>query len=485
MRRSKACGAIVFLLFILLSGCKVFLNSSLDQKENRTTGTVWSSDFHISPVGKVFRNSSRGQKENQITGTVWSSDFHISPVADIKRLLKNWHTTSDIVIIDESLSGHCAMTNTCAQTLRVLTRENGITLGNCPNELKREFWELYHKNEQFKRVDAFLFTYSSGLSELFMAFGKPLIIIASVRYEVGRLDPAAWENLNENLRNIAMDERNTIAANNRYDLEYLKHFTGLTDIKLLPNICDYVSAVYDRARVEVLIGPSRHSTAGVDLIHGANGLFEALKNWSSSSEHDLKMSVLRDLYPKYEYTDIAKHPAIVIVPYANSVMSVIEYYRMGIPIFAPSLELLTEWQVQHLILDELSWACIHGRCSGPSLGQPHERSPHHGTDPNNLTDYDSMLHWLQFADFYNWPAVQYYDNWEDLFQKIILADLDRIHTTMMIFNAENLEHARMQWLDVLQRALNAGQAQVSAGTWEQALRALYPRIPQSTVDSKC
>lgn len=454
MKRVKTYGAVLFLLFILLRNLRAY-----------------SIRFH--------------HQETQIAGTIWSSDFHISPVADIKRLLKSWRTTRKIAIIDESLSGHCGMTNTCAKTLRVLTRENGITLGNCPNELKREFWELYHNNGQFKHIDAFLFTYSSGLSELFMAFGKPLIIIASVRYEVGRLDPAAWGNLNENLRNIARDKRNTIAANNRYDLEYMKHFTGLTDVKLLPNICDYVSAVYNRKRIEVLIGPSRHSTAGTELVHGTGGLFDSLKKWSSSSEHELKMSVIRDLYPKYEYTDIATHPAVVIVPYANSVMSVIEYYRMGLPIFAPSLQLLATWQVQRLILDELSWACISGHCNGPSLIQPHERSPHRGTDPNNLTDYDSMLHWLQFADFYNWPAVQYYDSWEDLFQKLISVELDEIHAEMMVFNAKNLEQARLEWLDVLQRSLKKDRVKAPSGTWEQAMHAIYPRIPQSMVDSKC
>lgn len=461
--RTKTCGALFFLLFISSHGWKVYYP----------------------------RVSSPGHNRTHVAGTIWSSDFHISPVADIKSLLRTWDKTSRVFIIDESLSGHCAMTDTCAQNLQVLTRENGITLGDCPNELKREFWKMYHARGQFEKIDAFLFTYSSGLSELFMAFGKPLIIVASVRYEVGRLESAAWEKLNLNLRNIAMDKRNTIAANNRYDLEYLKHFTGLTNIKLLPNLCDYVSAVYNRTRAEILIGPSRHSQAGLELIHGTNGLFDALKQWSLSSQYVLKMHVLRDLYPKYDFSDIAAHPAVVIIPYANSVMSVIEYYRMGIPIFAPSVELLTKWQVEKLILDELSWACIHGHCSGPSTIQPHNQTPHHGTDPNNLTDHASMLHWLQFADFYNWPAVQYYHSWEDLFQKLASSNLDQIHSDMMVFNTENLESVRIQWLDVLQRALHFDgspslrQNKPSVGTWEQAVRVNYPHIPQVMVDSRC
>ena len=99
---------------------------------------------------------------------------------------------------------------------------------------------------------------------------------------------------------------------------------------------------------------------------------------------------------------------------------------MGIPIFAPSLELLVMWQTSFLLLDELSWACIHGHCHGPSLIEPHPDTPHRGTDPNKLTDPNSMRHWLNFSDFYSWPHIQYFDDWEDLFVKRSSADFDGI-----------------------------------------------------------
>ena len=38
------------------------------------------------------------------------------------------------------------------------------------------------------------------------------------RYEIGRLDRVSWQRWNENLRMIASNPYNTIAANNRYDL---------------------------------------------------------------------------------------------------------------------------------------------------------------------------------------------------------------------------------------------------------------------------
>ena len=46
---------------------------------------------------------------------------------------------------------------------------------------------------------------------------------------------------------------------------------------------------------------------------------------------------------------LATHPAIVVVPYTKSVMSFFELYRMNIPLFAPSLELLVQWERDHSV----------------------------------------------------------------------------------------------------------------------------------------
>lgn len=48
--------------------------------------------------------------------TIWSSDFHISPVADIKNVLHPFGAS----LIDKSLSGHCHLSNTCERDLKVI-----------------------------------------------------------------------------------------------------------------------------------------------------------------------------------------------------------------------------------------------------------------------------------------------------------------------------------------------------------------------------
>ena len=130
-------------------------------------------------MGFGSRNTAKvGEIGGSETVTLWSSDFHISPIADIKNLLQD----HNVKVIDKSLSGHCHLMGTCQQDLRVLTKDNGIDLTPCPNQLRREFYAQYHSDREFQAVDAFLCNHACSMCEVFMPFGKPMIVIASTRY---------------------------------------------------------------------------------------------------------------------------------------------------------------------------------------------------------------------------------------------------------------------------------------------------------------
>ncbi len=145
---------------------------------------------------------------------LWSSDFHISPVHDIKNIIKKFESS----VIDKSLSAHCYLTLTCEKDLQIINQDNGIDLRPCPNQLKTDFFDYYKDNEEFNSVDAYLCTHAASLCELFMPFNKPLIVIASTRYEIGRHTKNRWLEWNKNLRLISQKPYNVIAANNKYDL---------------------------------------------------------------------------------------------------------------------------------------------------------------------------------------------------------------------------------------------------------------------------
>lgn len=191
--------------------------------------------------------------ENQYPLTVWSSDFHISPVADAKNTLAKF----GVRIIDKSLSGHCHLSNSCEKDLRIIDKQNGINLNPCPNNIIRKFYKSYRDDIEMKSVDAILCTHAASMCELFMPFDKSLIVIASTRYEIGRHESSRWKQWNSNLQKIASNEYNVIAANNKYDQEYIKYFTGLKDVLLLPSYCGYITNVYNPIKKEFLIAPAR------------------------------------------------------------------------------------------------------------------------------------------------------------------------------------------------------------------------------------
>ena len=64
---------------------------------------------------------------------------------------------------------------------QVLDQYNGITLGDCPNKLRKEFYAAYADDPEMAKVDAFLCNHACGMCELFMPFNKSLIVIASTR----------------------------------------------------------------------------------------------------------------------------------------------------------------------------------------------------------------------------------------------------------------------------------------------------------------
>ena len=104
----------------------------------------------VATLGALVTASAQQERAEY---TFWSSDFHISPIHDLKEVLRGLGQR----VLDKSLSGHCHLTKTCAgRDLKVLTKQNGINLGTCPNRLRRAFYEAYKSDAVMRGVDAFV-----------------------------------------------------------------------------------------------------------------------------------------------------------------------------------------------------------------------------------------------------------------------------------------------------------------------------------------
>ncbi len=237
--------------------------------------------------------------------------------------------------------------------------------------------------------------------------------------------------------------RNIIAANNLYDAEYIRYFTGIKAI-VIPSLCTYPIVSYEKRTSKRFI-----------IAHIYKKDFAAwFKSNLTSSLQRLKASVtvahLREAYKdRYYYAQITRHPGIIYVPYQVSLMSLFEHYRMNIPLFFPSLDLLTDWDYTYRVVTERTWDRISGNLKNSSVipGVLSSDIP----DPNNDFDRNAIRYWLQFSDFYQWPHITYFNSIDDLAIKLITTNLPEVSRNMKKYNANVKKTLHEQWRQILER----------------------------------
>jgi len=89
----------------------------------------------------------------------------------------------------------------------------------------KNFYSIYGKDPEWQSVDAFVCLHPAATCELFVPFNRTIIIVTTTRYEDGRRSVGDWRRWNDRLTRIAADNRNVIAANNQYDIEYMRSVT--------------------------------------------------------------------------------------------------------------------------------------------------------------------------------------------------------------------------------------------------------------------
>ncbi|CAF1202348.1 unnamed protein product [Rotaria sordida] len=308
------------------------------------------------------------------------------------------------------------------------------------NEIYSKFYEFYKNQIEMNVVDAFVCFHPVSMCELYMPFNRSIIIISSTRYELSRFEPQQWNKLNENLKKMSQNPKNIIAANNLYDAEYIRYFTGI-NVTLLPSFCNYTNSDYNPTREEFLLAP-------IHLLYFDSLFKKLLKNsLNQYQKHKIKIVSIRSIYRNYKYSDLTNHPAIIHIPYQVSIMSLFEQYRMNIPLLAPSLDLLTTWHYEYGVVNEKTWdQTLHGirsnssRIKGVLTNVP---------DPNNDLDRISIRYWLNFSDFYQWPHIIYYESIDDLIEKLISTDFRMISEKMKIYNKQVEKTVLKKWQHIL------------------------------------
>ena len=254
---------------------------------------------------------------------------------------------------------------------------------------------------------------------------------------MGRCTSEKWVKLNKNYNMLKSKNKLVLSSMSKYDAEYQAYFTGLYGHRLYGYGGFYSKGVaYNPTRNEILVGPTNY------LGRIGNGLLNELNSYGKL--HNFTFAHVRTLYSRYNLHQLANHRAIVLFP--NSVMaySIIDFYISKIPIFVPSIKLLTEWKNVNDRTIREPFYCNQVEDIQPAKNTVHKYSPN--DDLNEAYSY-----WLQYADYFQWPFITEFESWDDLIYKLKNFDLKKISDSMAQFNKIREADLLNNWCKILKR----------------------------------
>lgn len=360
--------------------------------------------------------SSRGSTWYGGQVRFFNLDLHIGVIGDIKQI---FHALGHKVT-DWSLSAHARVLGREIDKVEVV---NQHTWKNINRAMCDAFYDRYKR--ELDQYDAFIVTHTPCFSMLYEQWNKPIICVASTRYEAPFSDnPPAWAEFNDYLRKKIDDGLIIPVANNKYDAAYAEYFTQRS-WQVIPSLCDYTNARYTGTRSE-------------SLYHSKFRLPRTIKNLVNKEDH-FKRGILQRAAQKfglrvgkqgYTWQQLASFRSAVFVPYNASIMSIFETYAAGIPMLFPSRTFATRLYADHKhqgVFSELSYNQVRGLPSGSVI-------PCHSNDPNNYEDDQTMTRWIAKSDFYdsdNLKHVVYFDSFEELEHLLQTLDVSEIHRAMV------------------------------------------------------
>ena len=264
-----------------------------------------------------------------------------------------------------------------------------------PEDLIRKNFDFYKDDETINTADGFICSFPSSMCEMWMPFNKTIIINPAHRYNLWRCTASAFDRLNEHLYKLASLNKLILGASDKYDLEYLRHYTGLKPLPL-----------YNFAGVYTAGNPYSPTRDEIIMLGGrGQNVTEILKKMTDAAK-SFEVVHFRKLYPHYSLSDLVKHRAAVFVPYAVMTYKISELYSMNIPMIVPSIK------YYRTILHGFGPDRVtHGGLycmKNKELGRPHPTSLHpYSPNVYASVDQEAESYWLQFADYYHWPHVTY------------------------------------------------------------------------------
>jgi hypothetical protein len=351
--------------------------------------------------------SSKRQRAGQ--PKIFNIDLHMSVIRDLEVELQK----QDASLVRWSISGN----NFVQRRLFQFPDPVGVVNQETWHELDENMIDRFQSRygRYLNSFDGFVVTHTPSFSELFRGLDRPILTIASTRYEAPyTTSPEQWSRFNAFLRREVDSRRLILAANNRGDVDYCEFFLGRKP-QYVPSVCDYTGAKWSGKR-----GLKVYNCRSADLRRRIE---------DASSGHWIEHNAA---FPRgYSWPVMASVEELFTVPYNVSTMTLFELATMGVPVSIPSRQWMSElWDHDNTVLSEVTWFQVLGKdCP-------------QGANPNNIRGEHFLQWWMDRSDFYDselMPNVRLVDSFDQLVNEAHPATAVDRHEYMETINNRNRE----------------------------------------------
>ena len=293
--------------------------------------------------------------------------------------------------------------------------------------------------EIFSQYDAYLVSFPPSMAHLFLflaeTFDKQLILNVGHRFNIGVGSRQENEAMISLLEYLHTHPRHVLASCSEYDCQYVKYYMGF-EPQRLPAVCNHFELALNTPTLEsVLIGPVNFINK--DIEEKLNLLSH---HWCQQHKRrQIEFSLIRTIYPRYRYEDLARHPAVVIFPYSAYSVSMLELYELNIPFFVPSPDMIIQYEI---LLDR----ALHPiYCSEKQYSALDVSGQSNLLYSPNSYGIDDQKHWLQFCFFYQVKNAIIWHSEKDLMEKLATTDLEQVRHNMYAENITRRANTQKDW----------------------------------------
>jgi hypothetical protein len=280
-------------------------------------------------------------------------------------------------------------------------------------------------------VDVLLAHFPPGkTAELFRGYGKPMIVNMGIQF-----DNWDWRDVKLAGRRMSLlinNNTNTVVTSQSlFYTEQMDYFAGTGPLPLaemygwgLPK----TERKYNPSLRRILFGQKKQFCSDQNVVQPLFNNWVSTKNFSIPYELVFAASTYR--HTSFHPHELLNFGAIVGIPYTAIITVFVEYFTLGVPIFVPSIDFMTELQMEN---ESCMYELMEPGGRYTANGDYKHASSRHPYSPYLFRDPKAFRYWLSFTWWYTNPYFRYFSSWNDLFEQ-----LSRLDTNDLLQTSNNM-----------------------------------------------